>query len=469
MTDLTAVLQQTFGFTSFRPGQRELIEAVLGGRDALGVLPTGSGKTLCYQLSGRLLPGTMVVVEPLLALMDDQVARLQTSGEKRVVALTGQLSQADFATVMGALDQYRFVFVAPETLTRPDVLRRLTQLTISALVVDEAHCISQWGPDFRPAYLKLGAVVAQLQPRAVLALTATAPTNVQADIEAGLHLRQPVRSIASVDRPNVYLGVEAVADQPAKLARLTAVVQTVAAPTIVYFDRKAKAEQAAAHLASQGIAAAYYHAGLGAHDRDLIQRRFMADALQVICATSAFGMGIDKPDVRLVVYMHVPESLEAYSQGIGRAGRDGLPSASLVLMAPGDYQRAEQFAASLPDQRTIATIYAHPEAFTDFADPQISLVEAYIHAGFTQAQTTAQLRARLGEKAASFDAMGALLNASGCRRAVLLQHFDSPVPAHTAHCCGELTADILARLAPGQAHEAATPTDWRGVFAAIFK
>lgn len=469
MADLTSYLKEQFGFTSFRPGQAEIISAVLNGEDVLGVLPTGSGKTLCYQLPGRLLDGLVVVVEPLLALMEDQVSRLQASGEKRVVSLSSRLAPADFKTILNQLSAEKFVFLAPETLSRPDVLAQLRRLTVSLFVVDEAHCISQWGPDFRPAYLQLGQFRQALQPRATLALTATAPLKVQQDIIHGLNLTTPKRLITSVDRPNLFMGFETVADAQQKQARALAVVQQVQGPKIIYFDRKKEAERYAALLQAQGCAAAFYHAGLSTLERDRIQRQFMTDQLAVICATSAFGMGIDKPDVRLVLYLHLPESLEAYSQGIGRAGRDGLPSATLVLLEPRDLNRAGQFAASLPDQQLIETIFKHPRACSDFDDPQIDLIEAYIQAGFSQRQVEAQLAARRGEKQKSFQAIAALAATSECKRTTLLRHFDSSGAAHTAFCCGPLTPAVIAHLAPGAAVAPATPQNWQQIFAHIFK
>lgn len=477
MRDLHDALQQEFGFATFRPGQEKLIQAVMAGYDAFGVLPTGSGKTLCYQLPGRLLGGLTLVVEPLLALMADQVGRLQANGEKRAIALSSRLAPPEFKAVLQQLEQYRFVFLAPETLRRPDVLRRLRQLKVTTFVVDEAHCISQWGPDFRPAYLQLGTAIAQLQPRSVLALTATAPAKVQQDITQRLRLREPVAVITSIDRPNVFLGLETVADRPAKNARLLAVCQAVPGPQIIYFDRKRQAEEMAAWLGQKtDRQVAFYHAGLAAHDRELIQRQFMAGQLQTICATSAFGMGIDKSDVRLVVYTHVPESLEAYSQGIGRAGRDGEFSLSLLLIGPGDVQRAAQFATSLPDERTIKTIYADPAAFSDLMDPQVQLIEAYIQAGFSQQQVQTQLSARMGEKQASFQAMQRYLQTTGCLRRELLTHFDSSGRTHDDRCCGPLTPAMLAAVAqakPTMAMDTAVDSDeqpqWQAVFKRLFK
>lgn len=469
MADLKSYLNTQFGFSDFRPGQAEIIRAVLNGEDVLGVLPTGSGKTLCYQLPGRLLDGLVVVVEPLLALMEDQVARLQASGEKRVVSLSSRLLPADFNQVLNHLASEKFVFLAPETLGRPDVLAQLRRLAVSLFVVDEAHCISQWGPDFRPAYLQLGQFRRALQPGATLALTATAPLKVQQDIIQGLNLTQPKRLITSVDRPNLFMGFETVEGPKQKQARALAVVQQVQGPKILYFDRKKEAERYAQLLQAQGIAAAFYHAGLATLERDRIQRQFMANQLAVICATSAFGMGIDKPDVRLVLYLHLPESLEAYSQGIGRAGRDGQKSATLVLLEPNDLNRAGQFAASLPDQQLIETIFKHPSAYTDFDDPQVALIEAYIQAGFTQAQVEAQLTSRRGEKQKSFQAIAALATTSECKRTTLLRHFDSTGAAHTDFCCGALTAAVVAQLAPGAAVKPRQSQDWQQIFARIFK
>ncbi|MCI1985950.1 MAG: RecQ family ATP-dependent DNA helicase [Lactobacillus sp.] len=467
MATLEELLVQQYGFTQFRPGQRELVEAVLKGQDALGVLPTGSGKTLCYQLPATQMSGLMVVVEPLLALMDDQVARLQARGQKRAVALSSRLEPAVFHQLLAGLGQVQFLFVAPETLLRPDVLRRLQQLSIACLVIDEAHCISQWGPDFRPAYLQLGQARQQLRPRCTLALTATAPKRVREDIVKQLGLSTPQLVVTDVDRPNVYLGVETVASPAAKQARALALVQAVAAATIVYFDSKAQAETYAAAFAQAGIKAAYYHAGLLPQARELIQRQFMQDQLQVICATSAFGMGIDKPDIRLVLYTHVPESLAAYSQGIGRAGRDGQPSVSAVLVAPGDMQRAAQFAAALPDQTLIQTVYAHPEAYQEMEDPQIALVSAYHRAGFAQAAVEAQLATRRQDKQAHQAAMADFLSASGCRRQLWLQYFDSPIKPHTDHCCGPVTPTVLAHLPHATAAEAPVE-DWRAAFKQLF-
>ncbi|MFD1392077.1 RecQ family ATP-dependent DNA helicase [Lacticaseibacillus jixianensis] len=468
MPDLKAVLRTEFGFKAFRPGQQAIIEAVLEGTDVLGVLPTGSGKTLCYQLPGRLVSGLVVVVEPLLALMEDQVARLQASGEKRVVALSSRLTPAEFSQVLGSLAAQRFLFLAPETLGRPDVIAQLRSLAVSLFVVDEAHCISQWGPDFRPAYLRLGEFRAALQPRATLALTATAPLKVQQDIITGLRLLHPKRLITSVDRPNLFLGFETVAGAKQKEARALALVQQIQGPKILYFDRKKEAERYAGLLQAQGVAAAYYHAGLDALQRDLIQRQFMADQVAVICATSAFGMGIDKPDVRLVLYLHLPESLEAYSQGIGRAGRDGENSATLVLLAPEDLNRASQFAASLPDAQLILTIFKHPSAYKDFTDPQVALIEAYIQAGFSQAQVERQLAARRGEKQASFQAIAALAATGECKRTALLRHFDSTGAAHTAFCCGAVTSAVLAQLAPAAPVRPRQADAWRAIFAQLF-
>ncbi|WP_225047291.1 RecQ family ATP-dependent DNA helicase [Lacticaseibacillus kribbianus] len=468
MQDLDNELRQAFGFDAFRPGQRELVAAALDHRDALGVLSTGSGKTLCYQLPGRLMPGLVVVVSPLLALMADQVARLQASGEKRVVALSSRLAPADFDWVLAHLDQYHFVFAAPETLLKPQVLARLADIGVALFVVDEAHCISQWGPDFRPSYLLLGQAIARLHPGSTMALTATAPRRVQDDIVAGLGLRAPVRVVNSVDRPNIFMGVEQVASPAAKQARVLALVQAVAGPTIVYFDSRKQAEETAGELTRRGVAAGFYHAGIAAEQRDLIQHQFMADRLRVICATSAFGMGIDKNDVRLVVYTHVPESLEAYSQGIGRAGRDGRQSLSVVLVAPGDVARAATFAGTLPDAAMIRQVFKHPDAYQDFDDPQVALIEAYIKAGFAEQQVAARLAARLSERQAAAGAMAKLLTTTGCARQLLLAHFDSPNAEHHALCCGPVTPAVLASVAAPR-KTAPQPESWREIFANIFR
>lgn len=467
MAELVELLKQHFGFSQFRPGQAELVQAVLSGEDALGILPTGSGKTLCYQLPALVLDGLCVVVEPLLALMDDQVARLQNAGQKQVVTLSSRLTPPDFNWILAHLNQARFLFVAPETLMRPDVLAQLQQLTISCFVVDEAHCIAQWGPDFRPTYLRLGEAIDRLHPRSTLALTATAPKRVQQAIIDQLHLQHPQQVIASVDRPNIFLGVNQVQAANDKQAQGIHLIQQVNAATIVYFDSKAQAEQWAKALQTKGVAADYYHAGLPTQSRELIQRRFMAGQLQVICATSAFGMGIDKPDVRLVMYTYAPESLEAYSQGIGRAGRDGKNSASVVLLAPGDLNRQAQFAQSLPDRQLIQTIYAHPDAYVDFDDPQIALIQAYVQAGFAQNQVEQLLAKRAQEKLTSAQAVAQYLTQSGCKRQRWLDYFDAPAVAHHAQCCGELAGPQIEALASSELRDAQN-LGWQADFARLF-
>lgn len=467
MDKLETLLEQHFGFTSFRPGQKELVQAVLDGRDALGILPTGSGKTLCYQLPALVLDGLCVVVEPLLALMDDQVARLQNAGQKQVVTLSSRLTPPDFQWLLHHLNQAKFLFVAPETLMRPDVLDQLAQLKINCFVIDEAHCIAQWGPDFRPAYLRLGEAIKRLHPRSSLALTATAPKRVQDAIVSELQLQAPEMVIASVDRPNIFLGVNQVADPNEKQVVGIQLIQQVNAATIVYFDTKAQAETWAKALQQKGVAADFYHAGLPTQQRELIQRRFMAGELQVICATSAFGMGIDKADVRLVMYTYAPESLEAYSQGIGRAGRDGQNSASVVLLAPGDLSRQAQFAQSLPDPQLIKTIYAHPDAYTDFDDPQIALLQAYVQSGFSQAQVQQLLAQRADEKMTSAQAVATYLTNPGCKRALWLRYFDAPTTEHHEQCCGELLGPQIAALAKSSLR-VAPDSDWQVDFARLF-
>ena len=333
--DLTAALRDLFGFAGFRPGQREACEAALAGRDVLVVMPTGSGKSLCYQLPALLRDDLTVVVSPLVALMQDQVQALAARGLGDRVALVnaqqdlGANSAAVAAAVAGEL---RLLYVAPERFSSPGFLERMGQARVGLFVVDEAHCVSQWGHDFRPDYFRLADAARALRARAIVASTATATPRVASDVARRLKLRDPLRVSTGFDRPNLAFAVA----RPAPHEKRALLVQTLrepdALPAIVYSGTRAGAEQLAGELErGLGEPAVPYHAGLDRDSRAEAQRRFLADEVRVIVATNAFGMGVDKANVRTVVHASVPASLEAYYQEAGRAGRDGHPARALLL------------------------------------------------------------------------------------------------------------------------------------------
>jgi ATP-dependent DNA helicase RecQ len=357
--NIHALLKKKFGYNSFRPGQEEVIQSVISGHDTVAMLPTGTGKSLCYQLPGYYLKGTVLIVSPLLSLMQDQVEQLKVKGEKQVVAYNSFLSVSERKAVLDKLHRYRFVFISPEMLKNERVLERLKRISISLFVVDEAHCISQWGYDFRPDYLNLGNVRQLLGKPTTLALTATATKKVREDIIQLLHLDQPKEWIFSVDRPNIYIHVEHVSDMQEKEVRLLHLVQQLQKPGIIYFSSKRLADEMAKKMRQAGLnKVASYHAGLDQDERILIQQQFLYQQLEIICATSAFGMGINKENVRFVIHYHVPAQMESYVQEIGRAGRDGNKSIAILLYMEGDehlhYGLMEQ---ELPTDAQIDTFF----------------------------------------------------------------------------------------------------------------
>ncbi len=328
------ILRTTFGHTSFRAGQADIVNAVASGRDVLAVLPTGAGKSICYQVPALLSSGPTLVVSPLIALMQDQVAALQLKGVA-AVALTSASSSSDRRCAIANLRAYRpsLIYVAPERLAS-DSFRQLTsKVKMSRIVVDEAHCISEWGHDFRPDYRAIGSFADSVGRPAIAAFTATATPATRIDIERQLGLRHPVRVVQSVDRPN--LRWEVVRPNQAKeafdqLAR--GVGHRGEGAAVVYVPTRALAVAVAAALRRAGQPAEAYHAGLPAPRRALVQSNFLSAPRGVIVATCAFGMGIDHPGVRLVVHFGMPGALEAYVQEAGRAGRDGLSARCLLIV-----------------------------------------------------------------------------------------------------------------------------------------
>jgi ATP-dependent DNA helicase RecQ len=344
---ILALARSALGFRRLRPGQREAVRALLDGRDVLAVMPTGSGKSAIYQLAALELPGPTVVVSPLVALQRDQVEaiarrRLAGAAQANTTVPAGERRQAIEDFSQGELE---FLFLAPEQLANPDTLAHVVAAKPSLLVVDEAHCITAWGQDFRPEYGRLGAMLEAIgRPRA-LALTATAAPPVRREITERLGLRDPAVVVRGFDRPNIGLAVERFSDADAKDA---AVVERIAAgdgrPGIVYAATRSRTEALAGRLAGAGVAAVAYHAGLRAADRRAAQEAFMGDDGTVIVATTAFGMGIDKPDVRFVFHADAPESLDAYHQELGRAGRDGGPAEAVLFYRPEDLGLRRFFA-----------------------------------------------------------------------------------------------------------------------------
>jgi ATP-dependent DNA helicase RecQ len=347
LVDLHLTLQQHFGHTSFRAGQEDLVRAVLDGHDVLAVMPTGSGKSLGFQLPSLLLPGTTLVVSPLISLMKDQVDELNRRGI-RAAALHSMLPNGVRQQTLQSAQrgEIRLLYVAPERFASDHFLRMLASLPVSRFVVDEAHCVSEWGHDFRPDYRRLRDAAARCcrseqQPGRppIAAFTATATPEVRDDIVDLLGLSRPRIVVAGFDRPNIELRVRPVAGDLEKQQLLPGLVGQCR--TLVYAATRKKAEAAAATLQGAGVEAATYHAGLRDVERSDVQDRFASGALRVVCATNAFGMGIDRPDVESVVHVDIPGSLEAYYQEIGRAGRDGRPAIATLLWNYADVRTRE--------------------------------------------------------------------------------------------------------------------------------
>ena len=333
MKEALGLLKQYFGYEMFRPGQREIVSAMLKGRDCLGVMPTGAGKSLCYQIPALMFPGITLVISPLISLMKDQVAALIQAGIPAAF-LNSSLTAGQLDRAMRNLraGQYKIVYAAPERLLTPDFLAVCQQVRISLLAVDEAHCISQWGQDFRPDYLRIRDFLMALPSRPqVAAFTATATPQVSADIIERLTLRDPFRVQTGFDRPNLFFSVQQVHSRPE--AVLTYVREHGQKSGIVYCGTRKTVEALCRKLQEAGIPATRYHAGLTQEERQQNQEAFACDRKTVMVATNAFGMGIDKSNVSYVIHYNMPKSMEAYYQEAGRAGRDGGRAECILLFS----------------------------------------------------------------------------------------------------------------------------------------
>jgi ATP-dependent DNA helicase RecQ len=331
-------LKQYFGYDTFRRGQEDLVRGILKGKDVLGIMPTGAGKSICYQLPATMLEGVTVVISPLISLMKDQVDALNQMGVP-TVSINSTLGASELNQIFRdiAEGRYKLVYIAPERLDS-ERFRQLTErIQIPLVAVDEAHCVSQWGHDFRPSYLQISRFISTLEPRpTVAAFTATATDKVKADIVKQLRLQDPTRVMTGYARDNLAFSIVKGADKKRFLAQYLKAHPS--ASGIVYASTRKEVEEVHRYLSSNGISAGRYHAGLSDEEREQNQEKFLYDDIQVMAATNAFGMGIDKSNVRFVIHYNMPSNLEAYYQEAGRAGRDGEPSECVLLYAAQDIQ-----------------------------------------------------------------------------------------------------------------------------------
>jgi ATP-dependent DNA helicase RecQ len=395
-------LLEQLGYAEWRPGQREAVIAALEERDSLIVMPTGGGKSLCYQLPGLATKDLTIVVSPLIALMRDQWEKLRRQGQAVAMITSGMADEAVTDALEAVRGEARIVYCAPERFASSVFLEALSHRAVDLVAVDEAHCVSEWGHDFRPDYLRLPEVVQRLGRPTVMACTATATVPVAREIASRFGMRDPLQVRSGFDRPNLSFDVVALEGTGSKARRqalLEAGLRDPAnRPAIVYCGTRRQTEEVAAELRDADIAGVAYHAGLEPEHRTAIQERFMATDTGVICATNAFGMGVDKPDVRSVWHVTIPTSVEAYYQEAGRAGRDGLPARATMLALKADLGRLVRFN----EERA--------------GDPELAIAR------------------ERGWRA--YHAIKAFIYGTGCRRRALLDHFsDRTAGAPLERCC----------------------------------
>ncbi|MDT0091185.1 ATP-dependent DNA helicase RecQ [Listeria marthii] len=435
--NLEQELKNYLGFDEFRPGQKEVIETALAKRNCFAMLPTGTGKTICYQLAGHLMDGLVLIVSPLLSLMQDQMERMRAHGEKRVAALNSFLKREEKSRILANIHLYKFIFLSPEMLNNEAVKSLLLKQKISLFVIDEAHCISQWGHDFRPDYLMLGQFIKEANFPVSMVLTATATKKVRADILTQLQLTDCEQIIYSVNRPNISLQVEKFSNQQLKKERLYELVGKLQTPGIIYFSSKKLAESVARELS--GIAelrVAYYHGDMETEDRIVIQQQFVYGQLDIICATSAFGMGIDKANIRFVIHYHMPADLEAYLQEIGRAGRDGQNSIAILLYANGDEFIQMQLAdQDIPDASLISL---STEQRKTLPETEQRFIEYYQKSGLSAQELTAKMDYRKKWKRANLQQFIGYLHTEDCRRNYIMRYFEEALLEVAADNCCDL-------------------------------
>ena len=461
---------EVFGFTTLRPGQREAIDALRSGRDTLAVLPTGSGKSAIYQIAAMLVDGPCVVVSPLIALQRDQVAAIRELNGPGVAAANSHVGVTARRDAFAGLKDGRvkFLFVAPEQLATPEVVRDISAAQPTLFVVDEAHCVSAWGHDFRPDYLRLGGVIEALGHPLVLALTATASPPVRDELVGRLGMRDPAVVVRGFDRPNIWLDVETFTSEEAKREALVLRAAGELKPGIVYAATRKRAEELTQLISEIGLHAGCYHAGMKAGERRQVQDDFVSDRLDVVVATTAFGMGIDKPNVRFVLHYDVPDSLDSYYQEVGRAGRDGLRSEAVLYYRQEDLGLRRFFAAgavAVAPLRRVAELLEAADARTvdlrelrtvaRLSSSRLSAVLGQLtHAGFVRVDPAGSLELlpdrpsveRVLEMAAAeaetrktldqsrVDMIRSYAESHGCRGRLLLSYFGEQVAAPCGHC-----------------------------------
>ncbi|MGB3767097.1 MAG: ATP-dependent DNA helicase RecQ, partial [Phormidesmis sp.] len=362
---LEQIARQVFGYEELHPAQKEVLTSVLNGDDTLAIMPTGSGKSAIYQIAALRLPGPTVVISPLIALQQDQVESITDQDTVNAAVLNSTLTKKARSRVFESLkdESLEFIFLAPEQFNNQNTLKQIKASQPSLFVVDEAHCVSEWGHDFRPAYLQLNSVIQALGHPVVLALTATASPLVQQEIIERLGMSQPAKLVRGFDRPQIYLNAYQFSEETEKTKHLIQAVVEEKPPGIVYVATRKAAEEIAEQLDAREINAVAYHAGMKVGDREDIQQRFMAGNVDVIVATTAFGMGIDKADVRFVFHHNIPGSIDAYYQEIGRAARDGAPATAKLFYLPDDLKLQRFFTGGgQVDEETLAELAALLEA-----------------------------------------------------------------------------------------------------------
>ncbi|MCU7724759.1 ATP-dependent DNA helicase [Actinoplanes sp. KI2] len=495
---LRRVARRHFGWPSLRPGQFRPMRAVLRRRDALVILPTGAGKSAIYQVPAVLLPGPTIVISPLLALQQDQIAQLNERGDPRLRAV--RVSSAETPKQQrAAIEEIRsgrgeFLFITPEQLSDPDRLAEIKALKPGLVAVDEAHCISAWGHDFRPDYLALGDMIKEMGRPPVLALTATASPPVREDIVARLGLRKPEVHVSGLDRPNLFLEAAYCPDEAYRWRRLTTLIDSLERPGIIYVATRRAAEELSERLVSAGYNASYYHGGLAGGPREQRQEAFAADKVDIMVATSAFGMGIDKANIRWVAHVALPDSPDSYFQEIGRSGRDGRPAHAMLLWRAEDEAIQRFFTGGAPDETELrdlaAALRAGPATKTALKDrtglgprklgAYLNLLElvgaavpgaknrmtvplfAPLPAAAAKAALREYERQQVVDRSRT-DMMRGFAETRGCRSQVLLAYFGEKATKRCGHCDNCVTGVAERRPAasePFAVHSTVRHLEW---------